>query len=73
MSLEQKFLDQSDLQPGSRLRLWIAGALAAWVLMLAAVLNMVMQPDSRIAEDSGSLNEIAPAAGPDIKTAGPDE
>lgn len=65
MSLEQKFLSHSDLAVGPRLRLWIGGALIAWAFMLAAILNMVVQPDSRIAEDGGSLNEIAPAAGPD--------
>ena len=63
MSLEQKFLSHSDLAPGPRLRLWIGGALIAWAMVLTAILNMVVQPDSRIAEDGGALNEIAPAAG----------
>lgn len=64
MSLEQKFLRQSDLEHQPQLRLWIGGALLAWVLVLAAIMNMVAQPNSQIADNIDSLNEIAPAAGP---------
>lgn len=64
MSLENKFLEHSSPPRGWGLRLWIGGALLAWVIMLAAIGNMMLQTDSRLAEDQGdALNEIAPAAG----------
>ena len=66
MSLENKFLEHNYARAGRGLRLWIGGALLAWVIMLVAIANMMLQTDSRVAEDQGGeLNEIAPALGPD--------
>ena len=66
MSLENKFIEHSYTRAGRHQRLWIGGALLAWVVMLVAIANMMMQTDSRVAEDQGGiLNEIVPAAGPE--------
>ena len=66
MSLENKFIEHSYPRSGRSQRLWIGGALLAWVVMLVAIANMMLQTDSRLAEDQGNtLNEIVPAAGPD--------
>ena len=66
MSLEQKFLSHSFPEPGRKLRMWIGVTLLAWLIMLGAIANMMLQNDSRLAQSQGdALNEIAPAAGPD--------
>lgn len=66
MSLENKFLKHRYTGAGRSQRLWVGGALLAWVIMLVAIANMMLLTDSRVAENQGNrLNEIAPAAGPD--------
>lgn len=65
MSLEGKFLEHSQLHTGRGLRLWIGSAFLAWAILLAAIANMMLQNDSRLAQDRGdALNQIIPAAGP---------
>lgn len=64
MSLEQKFLNHSFPEPGRKLRMWIGVTLLAWLVMLAAIANVMLQTDSRMVQGQGDvLNEIAPAAG----------